>query len=114
MNTRIKKKHMKMKLLNQSIVAPTMTKYYRLKEICPVEVCSPMGIDAAVRYFLRYNFRFTKRKRAIAKYMIAHNNDPGIQHPYLNYGETCMAYSLYYMSMCERYDALVPPLFLPA
>lgn len=89
MNKRIEKKHMKMKLLNQSMVPPTMTEYYKLKEICPVEVCSPMEIDAAVRYFLRYNFRFTKRKRAIAKYMIAHNTDPGIQHPYLTWHIAC-------------------------
>lgn len=113
MNKRVKKKHMKMKLLDQSLVLPSMTRPYMLKVICPVYVYTPMQIDAAVRYFLRYRFDLKKRKRAIARYMIAHNNDPFIWHPYINYRNTLMAHSLYYMMKNERPEPPVPPLFLP-
>ena len=41
MNKRVKKKHMKMKLLDQSLVLPNMTKPYMLKVICPVYVYTP-------------------------------------------------------------------------
>ena len=73
-----------------------------------------MQLDAVVKYFLRYKFSLKKRKRAIARYIIAHNNDPGVWHPYINYRDTMMAYSLYYMMTMEKPEMPTPPMFLPA
>lgn len=113
MNKRIKKKQLKLRMINQSLLPPTMSRPYKLKNICPVKAYTLMQLDAAVKYFLRYKFSLKKRKRAIARYIIAHNNDPGVWHPYINYRDTMMVYGLYYMMMNERPESPVPPLFLP-
>lgn len=90
-----------------------MANTYRLKDICPIHGYSPMQVDAVVKYFLHYNFKPIKRKRAIARYIIKYNNDPSMYHLYANYKYTSALYNLCLIMRNEIDQDALPQLYLP-